>query len=106
MCNEADHSLFYKDKDSDLMIVTVYINDKLIFSKNLDTIKCLKLQLLDHFEITDLGEAQWILGMEVIHNCQQGTISLSQTHYIEMICLHPTWDQHKTCQNWCPQSWH
>ena len=61
------------------------MDDKLIFSKNVDAIKCLKLQLSKHFEITDLGEARWILGMEVIRDCQQGIISLSQRHYIETI---------------------
>ena len=84
-CSEADHSLFYKDEDSDLLVIAVYVNDKLIFSKNLDVIKCLKSQLLDHFKITDLGKAWWILGMEVICDHQQGTISLSQCCYVETI---------------------
>jgi len=84
-CSNADHSLFYKDEDGDLLIVTIYVDDKLIFSKNLNAIKCLKLQLSEHFEITDLGEARWILGMEVVRNRQQGIISLSQRRYIEMI---------------------
>ena len=85
MRSEADHSLFYKDEDGNLLVVAVYVDDKLIFSKNLDAIKHLKLQLSDHFEITDLGEAWWILGMEVIRNRQQGTISLSQRCYVETI---------------------
>ena len=37
-CSEADHSLFYKDEDSDLLIIAVYVDDKLIFLKNLDTV--------------------------------------------------------------------
>jgi len=83
--SKADHSLFYKDEDSDLLIVAIYVDDKLIFSKNLDAIKHLKLQLSEHFEITDLGEACWILGMEVVHDRQQGIISLSQRHYVKTI---------------------
>jgi len=83
--SNADHSLFYKDEDGDLLIIAIYVDDKLIFSKNVDTIKHLKLQLSEHFEITDLGEARWILGMEVVRNCQQGIISLSQRRYIETI---------------------
>jgi len=85
MRSEADHSLFYKDKDGDLLIVAVYVDDKLIFSKNLNAIKCLKLQLSEHFEIMDLGEARWILGMEVIRDRQQGIISLSQHRYVKTI---------------------
>ena len=66
--SNADHSLLYKVEDGDLLIIAVYVNDKLIFSRNLDAIKRLKLQLSKHFEITDLGKARWILGMEVICN--------------------------------------
>jgi len=83
--SNADHSLFYKDEDGDLLIVAIYVDDKLIFLKNVDAIKCLKLQLSENFEITDLGEACWILGMEVVRDRQQGIISLSQRHYIKMI---------------------
>ena len=83
--SNADHSLFYEDKGSDLLIIAVYVDDKLIFSKNLDTIKCLKTQLSEHFEITDLGEAHWILGMEVLCNQPQGTITLSQCCYVKTI---------------------
>ena len=85
MHSEADHSLFYKDEDGGLLIVAIYMDDKLIFSKNLNMVKRLKMQLSNHFEITDLGEARWILGMEVIHDRLQGTITLSQCCYIETI---------------------
>ena len=81
-------SLFYKLEDGELLFVTVYVDDKLIFSKNLNTIKHLKAQLLECFEITDLGEACWILGMKVIHDHKLGTISLSQCRYITMILDH------------------
>ena len=76
MLSEADHSLFYKDKDGGLLIVAVYVDDKLIFLKNLNVVKHLKMQLSNHFEITDLGKACWILGMEVICDRLQGTITL------------------------------
>ena len=83
--SEADHSLFYKLEDGELLFVAVYVDDKLIFSKNLNAIKRLKAQLSEHFEITDLGEARWILGMEVIRDHKLGTVSLSQCRYITTI---------------------
>ena len=43
MLSEADHSLFYKDEDGGLLIVAVYVDDKLIFLKNLDMVKHLKM---------------------------------------------------------------
>ena len=66
----------------------MYVDDKLIYSKNLNAIKCLKTQLSKHVEITDLGKACWILGMEVLHDQLQGTITLSQCHYVKTIIDH------------------
>ena len=71
-----------------MLFVAVYVDDKLIFAKNLKVIKCLKKQLSEYFKITDLGEAHWILEMEVICNHKLGTISLSQYCYITMILNH------------------
>ena len=85
MCSKADHSLFYKLEDGKLLIVAIYVDNKLFFFKNLNVIKCLKEQLSEHFKITDLGDACWILGMEVIHDHQLGTIFLSQCCYIMII---------------------
>jgi hypothetical protein len=38
-----------------------------------------------YVEITDLGELHWLLGMEIIRDRQNGTISLSQKAYVDLI---------------------
>ena len=63
---QADHSIFYKVEDGTPIIVAIYVDDKLILSKSLDAINRLKGQLSQEYELTDLGEAHWILGMEII----------------------------------------
>ena len=67
------------------IIVAVYIDDKLILSKSLDAINHLKGQLLQEYELMDLGEVHWILGMEIIQDRERWTIELSQCRYIETI---------------------
>ena len=37
--------------------------------------------------MTDLGEARWILGMEIIHDKKIGQIELSQERYIENVLI-------------------
>jgi len=58
--------------------MAIYVDDKMIFSKDLNLISKLKQQLQGKYELTDLGEAHWILGMEIICDHEKKTIKLSQ----------------------------
>ena len=49
------------------------------------TIDWLKAELGKRFEITDLGNIHWLLGMKITRNHQNRTITLSQGAYIESI---------------------
>ncbi|KIK13851.1 hypothetical protein PISMIDRAFT_17694 [Pisolithus microcarpus 441] len=64
--SHADHSIFYKVEDGVIIIIVVYIDDKLILSKCTRAIKKLKEALMKEYDLLDLGEARWILGMEII----------------------------------------
>ena len=48
-------------------------------------IKCIKKQLNDHFELVDLREINWLLGIHIQHDPTSHTISLSQQAYIDHI---------------------
>ena len=49
-----------------LVIVVVYVDNFLIFSSNINTIQYTKSELSSCFDIKNLGDAKWILQMEVI----------------------------------------
>ena len=84
--SNADHAVFYKRNESgELIIVAVYVDDMLIFGKGKDVIKRVKHELGVPYEMTDLGEAHWILGMEVLNDQARRTITLSQRRFIEDI---------------------
>jgi hypothetical protein len=83
--SQADHSVFYKVEDGVLIVVAVYVDDKLMLSKDQKAIDKLKKQLSREYEMTDLGEAHWILGMEIIRDRDKKTIELSQHQYIQSI---------------------
>lgn len=83
--SHADHSLFFKVEDGILIIVAVYVDDKLIVSKSRDAIERLKTRLSKEYDLTDLGEACWILGIKIIRDRDKGMIKLSQQRYLENI---------------------
>ncbi|KIK11065.1 hypothetical protein PISMIDRAFT_19844 [Pisolithus microcarpus 441] len=60
------HGTGDKVKDGVIIIIVVYIDDKLILSKCTRAIKKLKEALMKEYDLLDLGEARWILGMEII----------------------------------------
>jgi len=83
--SEADHSVFFKVENGVLIVVAVYVDDKLILSKDQKVIYQLKVLLVAEYELTNLGEVHWILGMEIIRDCDKRTLELSQQHYIKSI---------------------
>jgi Reverse transcriptase (RNA-dependent DNA polymerase)/Integrase core domain len=82
---QSDHSIFHLSKGDTPVIIVIYVDDLLILHKSLDAMNEVKMKLKDHFEMTDLGEACWILSMEVTRNHAERAISLSQHHYIQDI---------------------
>ena len=59
------------------------VDDCTVVGTSHDLIVKFKVEITKHIDITDLGEIHWILGIEIIWNCEQHTIHLSQCSYIE-----------------------
>jgi hypothetical protein len=57
----------------------------LIFAESINILTSFKRELSNTFPISDLGEARWILNMEIICNRNDRTISISQERYVETI---------------------
>ncbi|MCO5574844.1 hypothetical protein L7F22_028637 [Adiantum nelumboides] len=61
------------------MIVTIYVDDLIIRGDDLKDVEHVKALLRKPFDIYDLGELRYFLGIEMIHN--EGGIWLSQKKY-------------------------
>jgi hypothetical protein len=57
--------LYVKGADVNLIIVSVYVDDLLVTGSNKTQIQEFKAEMLDVFEMTDLGLMSYFLGMEV-----------------------------------------
>ncbi len=66
-------------------IITVWVDDLLLFTDTEDLMKNLKRELGELFEVTDLGEPNKIVGIEILRDRKSGTLKLTQTRYIESL---------------------
>ena len=64
-------------------IISLYGDDLLIFGSNLHVINGTKTIIRSHFDMKNLGEANFILGMKITKTCDG--IYLEQSYYIEKI---------------------
>lgn len=81
---QSNYSVFINHTTK--LIVTVYVDDLLIFGpKDLEHIKILKQKLNKQFEMIDLGSVHHFLGMKITRDRIEKTITISQGAYISKI---------------------
>ncbi|GKA35698.1 putative RNA-directed DNA polymerase [Tanacetum coccineum] len=64
--SKNDHSLFIKSKEGFSLYLLVYVDDLVITGSNVDEIENFKKFLNNKFNIKDLGELKYFLGIEVL----------------------------------------
>jgi hypothetical protein len=77
----ADHSVFTNASRS--LIVALYVDDLVILAPTVAEMEPLKKALSGTFEMKDLGEAKYILGISIRRDRSQRTLSINQGHYIK-----------------------
>ena len=82
---EVNQAIFIKQDNKTVIIIIVHVDDCTITTSSLFLIIKLKVQIRKHIEITDLSELHWLLGIEVMQNHEECTITLSQHSYLESI---------------------
>ena len=75
---ESDPGLFILRKEDTRVFVLVWVDDMLIAGKDVHDIARVKERLMSIFDIRDLGEARYFLGMEIIRDRRAKTIELTQ----------------------------
>ena len=82
---DADYTVFTRLRDSTLSIIALYVDNITMACKSLKVIDKDKEMLNKTYQMTDLGEITWILGMHVMCDRDAGWITLSQERYINDI---------------------
>ncbi|GBL65207.1 Retrovirus-related Pol polyprotein from transposon TNT 1-94 [Araneus ventricosus] len=71
------------DQNKDIVIVTIYVDNLLIFSNSVKLKNWVKEQLKSTFKMKDLGTASYCLGIKIERDGKNGSVSLNLTQYVE-----------------------
>src|SRR5882762_8726277 len=82
---KSDPCVFIRSSQSATSIISSHVDDLGLYCDSLSEVNLLKSQIRKHVSIKDLGEIQYILGIEVIRNRKARTISISHRRYIDEV---------------------
>ena len=78
--SKSNHSVFYRNSNSGIILLVVYVDDIVITGSDSKGISSLKSFLQSQFHIKDLGMLRYFLGIEVMRS--KHGIFLSQRKYM------------------------
>jgi hypothetical protein len=83
--NLVDQCIYLKVSGSKVIFLVLYVDDILLASNDLGLLHETKQLLSQSFEMKDLGEASYVIGIEIHRDKQQKILRLSQRAYIEKV---------------------
>ena len=83
--NDYDHCVYHWNSGSDFIILSLYVDDIFIAGNHVESICEVKDFLKSQFEMKDLGEASYVLGIQIIRDRKSIILQLSQEQYIDKI---------------------
>jgi reverse transcriptase-like protein len=81
----SDPCVYIQKTPDGMIIITVWVDDMLIFSTTIKLMQNAKRDISDTFEVIDLGEPSKIVGIEIARDRENKKITITQTGYIETI---------------------
>uniref|UniRef100_A0A2N9HSX5 Reverse transcriptase Ty1/copia-type domain-containing protein n=1 Tax=Fagus sylvatica TaxID=28930 RepID=A0A2N9HSX5_FAGSY len=82
---EEDHCVYLKRSKRSILILSLYVDDILLAGNDMDSIVTTKKWLSSSFEMKDMGEANFVLGVKITRDRSKKLLSLSQGTYIKKI---------------------
>ena len=70
---------------SQFVILVLYVDDILLAANDKGMLRDVKEFLSKNFEMKDMGEASYVIGIEIFRNRSQGVLGLSQKAYINKV---------------------
>ncbi|KAM1561755.1 hypothetical protein ACFX1Z_004844 [Malus domestica] len=83
--NKMDDCIYLKIRGSRFIFLVLYVDDILLASSDRQLLNETKHMLSTNFEMKDLGEAYYVLGIEIVRDRQRRCLGLSQKGYIERV---------------------
>ena len=67
------------------MLLVLYVDDILLIGNDVGVMSSVKIWLSNQFDMKDLGEANFILGIKLWRDCNNRMLGLSQAGYIDKV---------------------
>ena len=80
---KEDHCVYLKRSNSGFVILSLYVDDILLVENNKEMIDTIKKLLSSNFEMKDMGEASYVLGVKIVRDHVKRLLDLSQETYIK-----------------------
>jgi hypothetical protein len=82
--SNADHLLYVCKSDEGILVISIYVDDLIIWGDDEKEVKHVKSLLKQKFDMKDLGELKFFLGIEVIKT-PEGIWLLQRQYALEML---------------------
>ena len=84
--------------DGEPVIIAVFVDDILIAGRTDERIAEVKSAIANRFDVKDMGNLHYFLGVKVVQDLEAGTIWIGQPAYTENLVLHFNMQDAKTCK--------
>ncbi|CAL5374326.1 unnamed protein product [Camellia sinensis] len=82
---DEDHCVYVKRSKDIFLILSLYVDDILLAGNDKEMIVATKMWLFSTFEMKDMGEASYVLGVKILRDRSRRLLGLSQETYIKTI---------------------
>jgi hypothetical protein len=91
--NEEDNCIYAKFRSGKFIFLILYVDDILLASSDVSLLLETNRFLSSNFDMKNLGEASFVLGIEIHRDRRKGVLGLSQKSYLEnviknLVCMH------------------
>jgi hypothetical protein len=83
--NEEDNCIYVKFKHREYIFLVLYVNDILLASSDVNLLQETKKFFSSNFDMKDLGETSFVLGIEIHRDRRRGVLRLSQKTHLEKV---------------------
>ncbi|KAH9667839.1 reverse transcriptase Ty1/copia-type domain-containing protein [Citrus sinensis] len=107
--NVIDECVYHKFNGSKHIFLVLYVDDILLATNDIGILHDTKSFLSKHFDMKDLGDASFVLGIEIHRDRSRGILGLEQRNYIDKVLK--SYRESYVCSSmyasrYCVHSWH